>query len=125
MIAFLLEDVAPIAVRRPPEDVFYAATALAQFRKGGAEVVALAQSAISVHAMQLVQAEVRSVGQPGKAVFEKRFVASRGSHWPALGQKPGPILALRLSATITRKLLSESGTTSKIVLSRGEDRLPQ
>lgn len=44
MIAFLLEDNAPIAVPRLPDNPFDAAIVLAQFGKAGVEIAKLAQS---------------------------------------------------------------------------------
>jgi hypothetical protein len=52
VIAFLMEDNAPIAVRRLPADPLDAARVLAQLKQVGVEIAALAQAAISARAMQ-------------------------------------------------------------------------
>ena len=48
MIASLLEDCAPIAARRLPEDPAEADQMLARLRQAGLDIAALAQSALSM-----------------------------------------------------------------------------
>lgn len=52
MIAFLMEDNAPIAVRRLPADLLDAARVLAQLKQVGVEITTLAEAATSARAMQ-------------------------------------------------------------------------
>lgn len=51
MIASLIEDNAPVAVRRLPSDPLDANKVLAQLRQVGGEIAALAQSAISARSV--------------------------------------------------------------------------